>query len=117
MRASVRASTSWAARAAISNRPSGGTSPPVNPLFRVPRDLRFSGNVIPSFITPDGPIREVRFQFKSDGTRDGGVHALFVITGHPDAPPAATSGRRTSSRRSGRQRHLPDSRRRCSAPG
>jgi CxxC motif-containing protein (DUF1111 family) len=65
----------------------GGTSPAVNPLFRVPdpADLKFTGNVIPSFITPHGPIREARFQFNKDGSRDGGVHALFVITGHPDA--------------------------------
>jgi CxxC motif-containing protein (DUF1111 family) len=65
----------------------GGTSPAVNPLFRVndPADLRFTGNVIPSFITRNGPIREARFQFNSDGSRDGGVHALFVITGHPEA--------------------------------
>jgi CxxC motif-containing protein (DUF1111 family) len=65
----------------------GGTSPAINPLFRVndPNDLRFTGNVIPSFITRNGPIREARFQFNSDGSRDGGVHALFVITGHPDA--------------------------------
>ena len=69
----------------------GGTSPAVNPLFRVPSTvapdgLRFTGNVIPSFIRLDGPIREARFQFNNDGSRDGGVHALFVITGHPDAP-------------------------------
>ena len=64
----------------------GGTSPAVNPLFRVPGDLGFVGNVVPSFIRRDGPIREARFQFNNDGSRDGGVHALFVITGHPDAP-------------------------------
>ena len=63
----------------------GGTSPAVNPLFRVPTDLGFTGNVIPSFINQNGPIREARFQFNSDGSRDGGVHALFVITGHPEA--------------------------------
>jgi CxxC motif-containing protein (DUF1111 family) len=64
----------------------GGTSPDVNPLFRVVGDLQFgSSNVIPSFITPNGPIREARFQFNPDGSRDGGVHALFVISGHPDA--------------------------------
>ena len=65
----------------------GGTSPGVNPLFRVPvkADLGFVGNAIPSFITPNGPIREARFQFNSDGSRDGGVHALFVIAGHRDA--------------------------------
>jgi CxxC motif-containing protein (DUF1111 family) len=63
----------------------GGTSPAINPLFRVTGDLGFTGNVIPSFITPNGPIREARFQYNRDGSRDGGVHALFVITGHPDA--------------------------------
>jgi CxxC motif-containing protein (DUF1111 family) len=63
----------------------GGTSPAVNPLFRVPADLGFLGNVIPSFIRRDGPVREARFQFNNDGSRDGGVHALFVITGHPQA--------------------------------
>ncbi len=65
----------------------GGTSPAVNPLFRVTGDLKFSAskNLIPSFITPNGPVREVRFRYKSDGTRDGGVHAIFVISGHPDA--------------------------------
>jgi len=64
----------------------GGTSPAVNPLFRVPGDLGFVGNVIPSFIKRNGPIREARFQFNNDGSRDGGVHALFVIAGHADAP-------------------------------
>jgi len=65
----------------------GGTSPAVNPLFRAndPNDLNFASNVIPSFITRGGPIREARLQFNSDGSRDGGVHALFVISGHPNA--------------------------------
>jgi CxxC motif-containing protein (DUF1111 family) len=54
-------------------------------VFRVPGDLGFTGNIVPSFISPDGPIREARFQYNSDGSRDGGVHALFVITGHPEA--------------------------------
>jgi CxxC motif-containing protein (DUF1111 family) len=69
----------------------GGTSPADNPLFRVVQSLTvagglgFTANRIPSFITPHGPIREARFQFNPDGSRDGGVHALFVITGHPDA--------------------------------
>jgi CxxC motif-containing protein (DUF1111 family) len=63
----------------------GGSSPAVNPLFRVPADLGFVGNTVPSFITPNGPIREARFQFNPDGSRDGGVHALFVIAGHRDA--------------------------------
>ena len=63
----------------------GGTSPAVNPLFRVVEDLGFAGNVIPSFIKRNGPVREARFPLAPDGSRDGGVHALFVIRGHPDA--------------------------------
>jgi CxxC motif-containing protein (DUF1111 family) len=63
----------------------GGTSPVENPLFRVTEELGFTGNVMPSFITRNGPIREARFKFKPNGTRDGGVHNLFVITGHPEA--------------------------------
>jgi CxxC motif-containing protein (DUF1111 family) len=63
----------------------GGTSPAVNPLFRVTGDLGFTGNVIPSFIRLNGPIREARVVRNSDGSRDGGVHALFVIAGHPEA--------------------------------
>ena len=57
----------------------GGTSPAFNPLVEVPRT--FTGNVVPPFITGDGPIREARFKYRPDGTRDGGVHNLFVITG------------------------------------
>jgi CxxC motif-containing protein (DUF1111 family) len=63
----------------------GGTSPEENPLFRVTEELGFSGNIIPSFIKRRGPIREARLKFKPDGSRDGGVTNLFVITGHPDA--------------------------------
>ena len=62
----------------------GGSSPAINPLYRLNSDLGFKVT-FPSFITPNGPIREARFQFNSDGSRDGGVHALFVITGHKDA--------------------------------
>jgi CxxC motif-containing protein (DUF1111 family) len=69
----------------------GGTSPDPNPLFRVVDALKpvlgfGKNNDIPSFITLHGPIREARFQFNSDGSRDGGVHALFVISGHAQAP-------------------------------
>jgi CxxC motif-containing protein (DUF1111 family) len=42
-------------------------------------------NRVPSFIRRDGPIREARFQFNPDGSRDGGVHSLFVISGRVDA--------------------------------
>ena len=43
-------------------------------------------NVIPSFITPDGPVRETRFVRYSNGTPDGSVHNLFSIAGRTDAP-------------------------------
>ena len=42
-------------------------------------------NTVPSFITADGPVREVRFVKKSSGKADGGVHDLYVITGRSDA--------------------------------
>jgi CxxC motif-containing protein (DUF1111 family) len=57
----------------------GGTSPALNPLVQIPAE--FPANRLPSFITANGPIREARFKFNRDGSRDGGVHALFVITG------------------------------------
>ena len=58
----------------------GGTSPFVNPLIAI-ATLSGAENYIPYFIKPDGPIREARFKFFSDGSRDGGVHDLFTITG------------------------------------
>lgn len=41
---------------------------------------------MPSFLQLNGPIREVRLKTNPDGTPDGGVKSLFVITGRPDAP-------------------------------
>jgi CxxC motif-containing protein (DUF1111 family) len=41
--------------------------------------------VVPWFITPNGPVREARFKRNPNGTNDGGVHDLFVITGRSDA--------------------------------
>jgi hypothetical protein len=43
-------------------------------------------NHVPGFITTEGPVRIVRFKFKPDGTRDGGVHDLYTIAGRTDAP-------------------------------
>ena len=40
-------------------------------------------NVIPPFLTANGPIRVVRFRRNPDGSRDGGVHALFTVAGNP----------------------------------
>jgi len=48
-------------------------------------------NTIPSFLTLDGPVREVRFKRHLDGTPDGGVHALFVISGRVDDGGDATA--------------------------
>jgi CxxC motif-containing protein (DUF1111 family) len=61
----------------------GGTSPAVNPQVAVATALG-ARNRIPSFITLNGPVREARFLFNPDGTRDGGVHGLFVISGRRD---------------------------------
>jgi CxxC motif-containing protein (DUF1111 family) len=62
----------------------GGTSPASNPLIAI---ATFQGarNVVPWFIAPQGPIREARFKHNPDGSDDGSVHDLFVITGRSDA--------------------------------
>ena len=63
---------------------SGGTSPPVNPQVAFANKTGAT-NRLPSFIRANGPVREVRFVRNPDGTPDGGVHALFTITGRTDA--------------------------------
>jgi CxxC motif-containing protein (DUF1111 family) len=62
----------------------GGSSPARNPLVAV-ATLNGARNIVPWFITPNGPVREVRFKRNPDGTNDGEVHDLFVITGRSDA--------------------------------
>src|SRR5690348_15054052 len=48
-------------------------------------------NTVPSFIAPDGPVRETRFPFKINPngtlsqTPDGGVHDIYTIAGRQDA--------------------------------
>ncbi|HXA13979.1 MAG TPA: di-heme oxidoredictase family protein [Opitutaceae bacterium] len=64
----------------------GGSSPFTNPQIRI-ATLDGANNTIPSFISRNGPVREARFVTNPDGTPDGGVHDLFVITGRKDAPP------------------------------
>jgi len=61
----------------------GGTSPAVNPQVTV-ATASGARNVVPAFITANGPIREARFKFRPGGARDGGVHSLFVISGRLD---------------------------------
>jgi CxxC motif-containing protein (DUF1111 family) len=63
----------------------GGTSPAVNPQVAV-ATLDGAKNIVPAFITRNGPVREARFVRNPDGTPDGFVHELYVITGRPDAP-------------------------------
>ncbi len=61
----------------------GGSSPAQNPLLGV-ATAEGAANVIPWFITANGPIREARF-VESNGVYDGGVHNLFVVSGRSDA--------------------------------
>jgi CxxC motif-containing protein (DUF1111 family) len=61
----------------------GGTSPAQNPLIAV-ATLNGAKNIVPWFITQNGPVREARFK-KSNGNADGEVHDVFVITGRTDA--------------------------------
>jgi CxxC motif-containing protein (DUF1111 family) len=60
----------------------GGSSPATNPQVAV-ATASGARNTVPSFITRNGPIREARFK------SDGGVHALFVISGRNDGTSAA----------------------------
>jgi CxxC motif-containing protein (DUF1111 family) len=57
---------------------------PENPMFDLIPHRKGAHNNVPSFLTQFGPIREVRFQRKPDGTPDGGVHQLFTIVGRSD---------------------------------
>jgi len=63
----------------------GGSSPTQNPQVGVAA-LNGAKNTVPWFITQSGPVREARFKRSPNGTPDGEVHDLFVITGRTDAP-------------------------------
>jgi len=74
----------------------GGSSPGLaSPQSSVPNpqvalaNLNGASNVVPSFITADGPVREARFVRNPDGSADGGVHGLYTIAGRGDAPGCA----------------------------
>src|SRR5262249_10289187 len=60
----------------------GGSSPTSNPQTA----FADSQNSMPSFIQPNGPVREVRFIRKPNGAANGGVHALFTLGGRSDTP-------------------------------
>jgi hypothetical protein len=60
----------------------GGSAPAVNP------QIAFAGggsDDVPPFPSLNGPVREARFVKNKDGTPDGGVHALFTISGREGA--------------------------------
>ena len=73
----------------------GGSSPgltsPQNPIPNPQVSLATldgATNIVPSFITDAGPVREARFitvSGKKFGALDGGVHDLYTITGRTDA--------------------------------
>jgi hypothetical protein len=62
--------------------------PAENPMFRLIPQRKGAKNSVPSFIQQFGPIREVRFAKKPNGTPDGGVHQLFSVLGRSDVFPA-----------------------------
>ena len=62
----------------------GGTSPAVNPQVAF-ANLNGGKDKVPSFLTANGPVREVRFVRNADGSPDGGVHAIFTINGRTGA--------------------------------
>ena len=62
----------------------GGSSPSVNPQFAAASRLG-AHNLIPAFITQNGPVREARLRRNPDGSAAGGVVALFTIAGRADA--------------------------------
>ncbi|HTR22466.1 MAG TPA: di-heme oxidoredictase family protein [Terriglobales bacterium] len=57
-----------------------------NPQFSLVPHRYGRQNVVPSFETRFGPIREVRFKRKPDGTPDGGVHQLWTVRGSTNDP-------------------------------
>ncbi|HLH43252.1 MAG TPA: di-heme oxidoredictase family protein [Bryobacteraceae bacterium] len=63
----------------------GGSSPAVNPQIAM-ATVDGAQNSIPSFLSPNGPVRVARFIQNADGTPDGGVYDLFTIQGRVDAP-------------------------------
>ncbi len=54
---------------------------PENPQFDLIPHRYGRLNNVPSFEKRYGPIREVRFKYKPDGTPDGGVHQLWTVRG------------------------------------
>jgi CxxC motif-containing protein (DUF1111 family) len=76
----------------------GGTSPPTTDPQVTLATLDGAKNTVPPFVANGGPVREVRFPNNANGTPDGGVHDLYVITGRTDATnqPNANTGTNTT---------------------
>jgi CxxC motif-containing protein (DUF1111 family) len=62
----------------------GGSAPATNPQVAL-ATAAGAKNVVPSFITANGPVRVARFVRNNDGSPDGSVHALYTIAGRSDA--------------------------------
>src|SRR5215471_435404 len=60
--------------------------PAENPQFNLVPHRYSRQNVVPSFEKQYGPIREVRFKHKPDGSADGGVHQLWTVRGSVNDP-------------------------------
>ncbi|MGA9545136.1 MAG: di-heme oxidoredictase family protein [Candidatus Sulfotelmatobacter sp.] len=70
----------------------GGASPGLlSPQNAIPNPqvalaaLDGATNVVPPFITANGPVLEARFIKTSSGALDGGVHDLYTVAGRSDA--------------------------------
>jgi hypothetical protein len=74
----------------VPNPGQGKPLPPENPMFRLVPHRFGKQNIVPVFEEQFGPIREVRFKFNPDGTRDGGVHQLWVVRGINNDPTIAS---------------------------
>jgi len=68
----------------------GGSAPAVNPQVALATAFG-ANNVVPTFLSTNGPIREAHLKFTANGVRDGGVHSLFVISGRVD-PTGSAAG-------------------------
>ena len=64
----------------------GGSSPAINPQIEF-ASKDGGDDKVPPFLSLNGPVREARFVRNPDGSPDGGVHALFTITGRAQSGP------------------------------
>jgi CxxC motif-containing protein (DUF1111 family) len=63
----------------------GGSSPARNPQVAFAIQNR-GGNIVPTFVSVDGPVRVARLVRKTDGSPSGDILPIFTITGRADAP-------------------------------